>query len=62
MKQRLLEVQGIRAFARKDRFYKWMNAPCPALGGKIPAKLTGTPEGFQIVLDELVRIEYGVFS
>ena len=59
---RLLETRGIHAFENKDRFYRWLNSPCGALGGKIPAKLIETPEGFQQVLDVLGRIEYGVYS
>ena len=59
---RLLETKGIHAFGNKNRLYRWLNTPCPALGNKIPAKLIETSEGFQQVLDILGRIEYGVYS
>ena len=62
IQRRLLETRGIQAFESKDKFYRWLNAPCRALGDKIPAKLIETPEGFQQVLDELGRIEHSVFS
>jgi uncharacterized protein (DUF2384 family) len=57
-----LETRGIEAFESRDLFYKWLNAPCKALGDKIPAKLIETPEGFQEVMDELIRIDYGLYS
>ncbi len=59
---RLLKTKGIHAFENRDRFYRWLNTPCPALGDKMPAKLIETPESFQQVLDVLGRIEYGVYS
>ena len=61
MKQRLLEVRGIQAFETKDDFYRWFNMPSMALGDKLPADLAKTPEGVQQVLDELTRIEHGVY-
>ena len=59
---RLLETRGIQTFESRDRFYRWLNISCPALGDKMPAKLIETPEGLQLVLDVLGRIEHGVFS
>ena len=61
-RHRKLETDGMRAFGSKDRFYRWLNMPCPALGDKVPAKIAETEEGFQKVLDVLGRIEYGVYS
>ncbi len=61
-KRRRLEVAGIRAFESRDEFYQWLNEPCRALGGKIPAKVAETDEGFEEVLKLLGRIEYGVYS
>jgi len=59
--QRLLEFRGIQAFGTKDNFHKWLNIPSMALGDTVPAKLIETEEGLQQVLDELVRIEHGVY-
>jgi len=60
--KRLLEVQGIRVFKSKHKFYIWLNTSCRALGDQMPAKLIETPEGFQAVLDVLGRMEHGLFS
>jgi len=62
VKRRKLEVAGIRVFKSKNRFHHWLNMPCRALGDKVPAKYAETEEGYQQVLDELGRIEYGVYS
>jgi uncharacterized protein (DUF2384 family) len=62
MRNRILEVKGIRTFESKKNYYKWFNKPCRALGGKIPAELVETPEGLQMVLDQLDRMEYGLIS
>lgn len=61
IQNRLLEVQGMRAFKSKDFFYRWFNASCQALGNKKPSELVKTQEGLQMVLDELCRIERGDF-
>jgi len=59
--QKLLEFRGIQAFEKKENFHKWLNMPSNALGDKVPAKLIETEEGLQQVLDELIRIEHGVY-
>lgn len=59
--QRLLEFRGIQAFGNKDNFHRWLNISSMALGDKVPAKLIETEEGLQQVLDELIRIEHGVY-
>ncbi|MBC7949796.1 MAG: DUF2384 domain-containing protein [Chitinophagaceae bacterium] len=46
----------------EDQTTAWLNSPIPALGGQIPAELLGTPEGIELVLKILGRIEYGVYS
>jgi len=60
-RQRLLEFRGIQAFENKDNFHKWLNIPSMALGDKVPVKLIETEEGLQQVLDEIIRIEHGVY-
>ena len=62
MQQRILEKRGLQVFDSKDKFHRWLNAPCRALGDKNPAKLIETPEGFQQVLDILGRIEHNLYS
>jgi len=59
--QILLELRGIQAFGNKKDFHRWLNMPSVALGGKVPSTLIKTEEGLQQVLDELIRIEHGVY-
>ncbi|MES2118403.1 MAG: antitoxin Xre/MbcA/ParS toxin-binding domain-containing protein [Pseudomonadota bacterium] len=40
----------------------WINRPNRALGGVAPLTLLDTEAGYELVLDTLGRIEYGVFS
>lgn len=44
-----------------DKAETWLNSPLPALGGQIPAVMTETIEGSELIHDKLVRIEHGVF-
>jgi uncharacterized protein (DUF2384 family) len=38
-----------------------MNAPCTALGERTPISLINTQIGIDMVIDELGRIEHGVY-
>jgi putative toxin-antitoxin system antitoxin component (TIGR02293 family) len=55
-------AKGIEVFEDKDKFLSWMNHPNKALGNRIPMSLLNSRFGAEAVLDELGRIEYGVFS
>ena len=55
-------ARGVEVFEDKDKFLKWMNHPNRALAGKTPLSLLDSRFGTEMVLDELGRIEYGVFS
>ena len=64
---KLLEVTdlflyGEEVFGSKADFFKWMELPNTALGGRRPMELTEVPEGVSKVADLLGRIEYGVYS
>ena len=39
----------------------WLARPCQALGGFEPISMLDTPLGIEAVLDELIRIEHGVY-
>lgn len=41
---------------------EWLKEPIPALGGRTPLSLLDTSTGIELVMTELVRTEYGVFS
>jgi putative toxin-antitoxin system antitoxin component (TIGR02293 family) len=60
--------RAARALARAQQLLglengrRWLLAACPALGGERPVNLLDTADGFNAVLDELGRLEYGVLS
>ncbi|ORJ60294.1 type II RES/Xre toxin-antitoxin system antitoxin [Geothermobacter hydrogeniphilus] len=49
-------------FSDQSRARTWLKRPCPALRGQTPLNLLDTPFGIRAVLDELGRIEHGVYS
>ncbi len=55
-------ANGTDVFEDKDRFLSWMNHPNKALDNKTPMSILSSRFGVEMVLDELGRIEYGVFS
>lgn len=59
----LLEVfkLGPGVFESKDKFISWLNRESVPLGGKTPLKLLLSKKA-QLVRDELLRIEYGVYT
>lgn len=57
-----LYAQGEDVFGEAWRFHGWMNHPSPVLGGKKPIELLDTAFGFQLVSDEIIRIEHGVLA
>ena len=54
---RTLDIWGDR-----DLALRWLKSPCKAFGGVIPLSYLNLGSGFEIVIDELGRIEYGVYS
>lgn len=48
-------------FEDRDKAMIWLNSPCYELGGQIPMKLLDTPEGTELVMDTLGKIEHGIF-
>lgn len=55
-------AKGTEVFETKDRFLSWLNHPNKALANEPPIHLLSSRFGVQMVLDELGRMEYGVFS
>ncbi len=55
-------AKGSEVFDSKDKFLSWMNLPNKALDNKTPMSLLKSKFGTELVLDELGRIEHGVFS
>lgn len=65
--ERLLQLRnlyrhGEEVFEDVEKFKRWMRRPLTVLGGKAPIELLDTSMGFQLINDELLRIEYGVFA
>ncbi|MCG3117695.1 MAG: DUF2384 domain-containing protein [Candidatus Manganitrophus sp. SA1] len=54
--------KGIEVFGSLEKFMSWFNTPSKALGGMVPSDLVSLKTGTQMVLDELGRIEYGVYA
>ncbi|MCP5109975.1 MAG: DUF2384 domain-containing protein [bacterium] len=59
--QELLD-RAIQCFGNKDVAAGWLRASHPSLNGKIPFDLADDPDGYQAVMDELGRIEHGIFA
>ncbi len=54
--------RGEEVFDGIEAFQLWIESPDKALGDKKPLELLSSRYGIQMVLDELGRIEHGVFS
>lgn len=54
--------RAICLFGNRDNAIAWLTSSIPALGGQVPAELLGTPEGVELVLNTIGRIEHGVYS
>jgi putative toxin-antitoxin system antitoxin component (TIGR02293 family) len=55
-------AKGAEVFEDRDKFLAWMDHPNRALADKTPLSLLSSRFGAEMVLDELGRIEHGVFS
>lgn len=65
--ERLLRLARAAATATdvlgtREKAVRWLQRPNRGLGGEAPITMLDTDVGFQNVVDELQRIEYGVFS
>ncbi len=57
-----LYCKGEAVFGALEQFKKWMEHYNTALGMKKPKDLLDTTFGFQLLNEELIKIEYGIFS
>mgnify|MGYP001546221299 CR=1 FL=1 len=53
---------GYDVFDSDVAFKEWLYSPSKALGGKKPFELLDSSFGFEIVENEIVRIQYNVYS
>jgi putative toxin-antitoxin system antitoxin component (TIGR02293 family) len=53
---------GYEVFDTKDDFKMWLMTTSKALGNKKPFELLDSSFGFEMVENEIVRIQYNVYS
>lgn len=53
---------GYEVFDSKEDFKKWLMTPSKTLGNKIPFELLDSSFGFEMVENEIIRIQYNVYS
>jgi len=58
----LLVRKGEEVFGDKSKFDAWLNATNVSLGNVVPKNLLDSSFGINLLKDELIRIEYGVFA
>lgn len=54
--------RGEEVFGSLDAFREWMNSTVMALGNKKPKEFLDTSMGIEMLMDELGRIEHGIFA
>jgi len=54
--------RGSEVFSSARNFQEWMDTENISFGGKRPIELLPSRYGAQMILDEIGRIEYGVYS
>ncbi len=59
LKLEALYKKGIEVFGNRDEFNGWLKEPAFGLGGQVPLELLNMSTGIDLVMEELVRIEYG---
>ncbi|MFC5044787.1 antitoxin Xre-like helix-turn-helix domain-containing protein [Aquimarina hainanensis] len=57
-----LYAKGEQIFGDLNKFKSWMEHPNVALAMKKPKELLDTTFGFQLLNEELIRIEHGIFA
>ena len=51
--------KGEELFGTQEEFQKWIEKPAYGLGFRIPKAMIKTSSGIDLVMDELIRIEFG---
>jgi len=54
--------RGEQVFGTLDAFKEWMSGSVLALGNKKPKEFLDTSMGIEMLMDELGRIEHGIFA
>lgn len=53
---------GYNVFDSEESFKRWLKSPSKALGGRRPFDLLDSSFGFELVENEITRIQYNVYS
>jgi putative toxin-antitoxin system antitoxin component (TIGR02293 family) len=61
-RRRAVLDRAVEVLGNEERAERWMQRRLAALGGATPADTIASAEGFQEVMDTLMRIEYTVYS
>ncbi len=51
-----------RVFGNHEKAHRWLRSEIIALGGAKPIDLLASETGANVVFEELVRIDYGMFA
>ena len=57
-----LYKKGQEIFGNSEDFNLWLKQPASGLGGIVPFELLYTQGGINLVMEELLRIEYGALT
>ncbi len=65
--ERLFEIaevyaKGFEVFGNEKKFARWLNKKSIVLGNQTPFSLLDTSYGVQLILNEIERIDYGIFA
>lgn len=55
-------AKGAEVFQNKSKFVVWLNTPHKVFSGRTPFAMLNSRFGTELVLEELGRIEFGVYS
>jgi putative toxin-antitoxin system antitoxin component (TIGR02293 family) len=54
--------KGVEIFGTADNFHRWLNKPAFGLGYQVPITLMDTITGIKLIMEELLRIEFGALA
>ena len=62
LKMITLYQKAEEVFGDVASFNRWLRKPALGLGGQLPLRFMQTPGGIDLIYDELMRIEHGLFA
>jgi len=57
-----LHQKGQQVFGNNQKFLKWLDSKLPALDNTSPREWLDTQQGIKAIMNELGRIEHGIFA